>query len=59
MLCVVGDHSRDCLTLVADRSIGGHRLACEMDMLTLKRGKLHRIVSDNGPKMTLNAMLKW
>ena len=59
MLCVVDDFSRECLALVADTSIGGHRLARELDMLILERGKPHTIVSDNGTEVTSNAMLKW
>ena len=39
MLCVVDDHSRECLALVPDTSIGGHRLARELDTLILERGK--------------------
>jgi len=59
MLCVVDDHSRECLALVADTSIGGHRLARELDIVIKERGKPHTIVSDNGTEMTSNAMLKW
>lgn len=59
MLCVVDDYSRECLALVADTSIGGHRLARELDTLISERGKPHTIVSDNGTEMTSNAMLKW
>ena len=59
MLCVVDDHSRECLALVADTSIGGHRLARELDTVISERGKPHTIVSDNGTEMTSNAMLKW
>ena len=59
MLCVVDDHSRECLALVADTSIGGHRLARELDRVISERGKPHTIVSDNGTEMTSNAMLKW
>jgi len=59
ILCVVDDHSRECLVLVADTSIGGHRLARELDTVISERGKPHTIVSDNGTEMTSNAMLKW
>jgi putative transposase len=59
MLCVVDDHSRECLALVPDTSIGGHRLARELDILLAERGKPHTIVSDNGTEMTSNALLKW
>ena len=59
MLCVVDDYSRECLALVADTSIGGHRLARELDRIIAMRGKPHTIVSDNGTEMTSNALLKW
>ena len=59
MLCVVDDHSRECLALVPDTSIGGHRLARELDTVISERGKPHTIVSDNGTEMTSNALLKW
>ncbi len=59
MLCVVDDHSRECLALIADTSIGGHRLARELDNVIAIRGKPHTIVSDNGTEMTSNALLKW
>ena len=59
MLCVVDDHSRECLALVADTSIGGQRLARELAQVITARGKPHTIVSDNGTEMTSNIMLKW
>ena len=59
MLCVVDDLSRECLSLVADTSIGGHRLARELDQIIMERGKPHTIVSDNGTEMTSNVILKW
>jgi putative transposase len=59
MLCVVDDLSRECLALVADTSIGGHRLARELDQIIMERGKPHTIVSDNGTEMTSNVILKW
>ncbi len=39
MLCVVDDSSRECLALVADTSIGGHRLSRELDNIIAIRGK--------------------
>lgn len=59
VLCIVDDHSRECLALVADTSLSGHRLARELDMLIAARGKPHTIVSDNGTEMTSNAILRW
>lgn len=59
VLCIVDDFSRECLALVADTSIGGHRLARELDALIVQHGKPQTIVSDNGTEMTSNAILKW
>ena len=52
MLCVVDDSSRECLALVADTSIGGHRLSRELDNIIAIRGKPDTIASDNGTEMT-------
>jgi putative transposase len=59
VLCIVDDFSRECLALVADTSIGGERLARELDALIAQHGKPLTIVSDNGTEMTSNAILKW
>jgi putative transposase len=47
ILVVVDDCTRECLTLVADTSISGLRLARELDRLLVERGKPRTIVSDN------------
>ena len=59
MLCIIDDYSRECLALVPDTSIGGERLARELDKLIDYRGKPDTIVSDNGTEMTSNAILRW
>ena len=59
VLAVVDDFTRECLCLVADTSLSGHRLARELDTLIAKRGKPKTIVSDNGTEMTSMAILKW
>ncbi len=59
ILCVVDDHTRECLALVADTSLSGVRLARELDMLIAERGKPKTMVSDNGTEMTSNAILRW
>lgn len=45
--------------MVVDTSIGGHRMARELDNLIARRGRPHTIVSDNGTEMTSRAMLEW
>jgi len=59
ILCIVDDYTREALALVMDTSIGGHRLARELDALIARRGRPATIVSDNGTEMTGRAMLEW
>lgn len=59
ILCVVDDFTREALALVVDTSIGGRRMARELDALLAARGAPALIVSDNGPEMTSQAMLQW
>jgi transposase InsO family protein len=59
ILCVVDDFSRACLTLVADTSLCGQRVARELDAIADGRGLPQTIVSDNGTELTSVAMLRW
>jgi putative transposase len=59
ILCIVDDFTREALALVVDTSIGGKRMARELDTLISRRGKPAMIVSDNGTEMTSRAMLEW
>jgi putative transposase len=59
ILVVVDDCTRECLTLVADTSLSGTRVARELDRLVIDRGKPGTIVSDNGTELTSNAILTW
>lgn len=59
ILAVIDDCTRECLTLVADTSLSGVRVARELDRLILGRGKPRTIVSDNGTELTSNAILTW
>jgi putative transposase len=59
ILTVVDDCTRECLALVADTSLGGVRVARELDQLIAARGKPKMIVSDNGSEFTSNAILSW
>src|ERR1700741_2549843 len=56
ILAIVDDCTRECLALVADTSLSGFRVARELDRLIVKRGKPKMIVSDNGSKLTSNAI---
>ena len=59
ILAVVDDFSRECLCLVADTSLGGLRVARELDGLVARRSRPTMIVSDNGPEFTSMAILRW
>jgi len=59
ILGVMDQCSRECLTLVADTSIGGARVARELDALVKQHGRPHCIVSDNGTELTSRAILQW
>lgn len=59
ILTVVDDCTRECLALVVDTSLGGVRVARELDQLIATRGKPKMIVSDNGSEFTSNAILSW
>ena len=59
VLNVIDDFSRECLAAVVDTSIGGVRVARELDRIAEQRGYPCMVVSDNGTELTSNAMLKW
>jgi putative transposase len=59
VLAVVDDYSRECLALVADTSLSGHRVTRELDALIRLRSKPTTVVSDNGSELTSMAVLKW
>ena len=59
ILAVVDDFTRECVTLAADTSLPGQRVARELDAAIGRRAKPAMIVSDNGPELTSLAILKW
>ena len=59
ILAVVDDCTRESIGLVADTSIGGHRVARELDAMIRVYGKPACIVSDNGTEFTSRALLEW
>ena len=59
ILAIVDDFTRECLALVADTSLSGHRVARELDGLIAQRGRPAMVVSDNGTELTSTAMLRW
>jgi putative transposase len=58
ILCVVDDHTCECLAPVADTSLSGARVARELTRLMSKRGKPQTVVSNNGTKLTSSAILR-
>jgi putative transposase len=59
ILAVYDVCTRECLSTVADFSLGGKRVARELDRLIAWRGKPGTIVSDNGTELTCNALILW
>lgn len=59
MLNVIDDFSRECLAVVVDTSIGGARVACELDRIAELRSYPCIAVSDDGAELTSNTMRKW
>ena len=59
ILAVVDDFTRECLCLVADTSLSGHRVVRELDAVIARRGRPNEIVSDNGTELTSMAVLRW
>jgi putative transposase len=59
ILAVVDDFTRECLTLVADTSLSGERVARALDAIIARRGRPISIVSDNGTELTSMAILGW
>jgi putative transposase len=52
ILAVVDDLTRECPALVADISISGVRIARELDVIIVARGRSRSCVSDNGSELT-------
>ncbi len=58
ILCIVDDFTRECLCLVAHTSLSGLRVARELDLLMVQRGRPHTVLSDNGTELTSMAILR-
>lgn len=59
ILTVVDVHTRECVALVTDISIGSGRVIRTLEQVIEERGLPERIRSDNGPEMTSRAYLAW
>lgn len=58
-LNVVDTCTREALAIVADTSLGGDRVALELERLVRERGKPNEIVLDNGPELRSTALDRW
>lgn len=59
VLNILDIYSREALKAVVDTSIGGERVARELDELFFLRGLPEVIVVDNGPEFISNALDEW
>jgi putative transposase len=59
ILFVIDNFTRECLTLVADTSLAGVRVARELDAIIVARGQPATCVSDNGTEFTSMTILRW
>lgn len=60
LLGVMDQCSREGLALTVDTSLPGTRVVRELDRLVAQRGRFPKcIVSDNGPELTSQAILRW
>jgi putative transposase len=59
VLAIVDDCKRECLGLIADTSMSGSRVACELNAVVARRSRPAACVSDNGTEVTSMAILKW
>jgi len=59
VLTVIDQFTRECLTLVADRALNGHRVALALSQVVAERGVPESITVDNGSEFASKAMDAW
>ena len=59
LLTVVDDFTRECLVIEVDTSLSGQRVARVLDQISQGRGLPERVVTDNGPEFTSQALNHW
>jgi putative transposase len=59
LLNVVDDFTRECLAVEVDTSLTGQRVTRVLERLCATRGRPERLVSDNGPEFTGQAVDSW
>jgi len=59
VLTVIDQFTRECLALVADRALNGHRVALALSQVIAERGVPESITADNGSEFSGKAMDGW
>jgi putative transposase len=59
VLTVIDQFTRECLALVADRALNGHRVALALSQVVAERGTPASITADNGSEFAGKAMDAW
>ena len=59
VLTVIDQFTRECLALVADRALNGHRVALALSQVVAERGTPESITADNGSEFAGKAMDGW
>jgi len=59
VLTVIDQFTRECLALVADRALNGHRVALALSQVVAERGVPESITVDNGSEFASKAMDAW
>jgi putative transposase len=59
VLTLIDQFTRECLALVADRALNGHRVALTLSQVVAERGMPETITADNGSEFASRAMDAW
>jgi putative transposase len=59
VLTLIDQFTRECLALVADRVLNGHRVALALSRVVAERGTPESITADNGSEFASRAMDAW
>jgi putative transposase len=59
LLNIVDEYTRECPTIVVDRSIDADRVVATLDRLAIQRGYPAFVRFDNGPEFIANAVADW
>ena len=59
ILCIIDEHSRECLALKLARNLNSLDVLCTLDDLYIRRGVPAHIRSDNGSEFTAKAVRDW